>query len=67
MISMGNALNAVIILDRKVAGTWRKVLKKNKIEVSLNPFREFSEAEHNALNSEMERLGKFVGALPVLK
>ena len=66
MISMGNALTAVIILNNKVAGTWKKVLKKNTIEISLNPFRELNEVEQHALKSEVDRYGKFVGTPAIL-
>lgn len=64
MISMGNALTAAIILDGKVAGTWRKALKKNKVEISLNPFRKFNEDEEKAVEAEAHRYGEFVG-IPV--
>ena len=33
MISMGNALTAVIILDGNVAGTWKRVLKKKPLKL----------------------------------
>ncbi len=65
MISMGNALTAVIMLDGKVAGTWKKSLKKNTVEIKLNPFRKFNEDEQKAVESEVERFGKFVG-IPVV-
>lgn len=60
MISMGNALTAVIILDGKVAGTWKKTLKKNTVEIRLIPFRKFSEEERSVVESEARRYGKFV-------
>lgn len=61
MISMGNALTAVIILDGKVAGTWNKALKKSTVEFRLNSFRKMSKEEQKALESEVARYGKFVG------
>ncbi|WP_410507446.1 winged helix DNA-binding domain-containing protein [Methanosarcina hadiensis] len=61
MISMGNALTAVIILDGKLAGTWNKALKKSRVEIRLNPFRELGKDEQEALESEVARYGKFVG------
>lgn len=64
MISMGNALTTVIILNGKVAGTWNKTLKKNTVEIRLNPFRKLDEEEQEVLESEVARYGKFVG-LPV--
>lgn len=61
MISTGNALTAVIILNGRVAGTWNKALKKNTIEIRLSPFRKFNKDEKEALESEAARYGKFVG------
>lgn len=61
MISMGNSLTAVIILDGKVAGTWNKTLKKNKIEIRINPYRKLNKEEQEALEAEISRYGKFVG------
>ncbi|MCM1566425.1 MAG: winged helix DNA-binding domain-containing protein, partial [Dehalobacter sp.] len=61
MISMGNALTAVIILDGKVAGTWNKALKKSRVEIRLSPFRKLGKDEQEALESEVARYGKFVG------
>ncbi|WP_440947357.1 winged helix DNA-binding domain-containing protein [Methanosarcina sp. T3] len=66
MISMGNALTAVIILNGKVAGTWDKTSKKNIIEIRLNPFRKLKKDEQEALESEVARYGKFVGIPAVL-
>ncbi len=66
MISMGNALTAVIVLNGRVSGTWRKVMKKNSVEISLNPFRELGNTEQEALESEVVRYGKFVGIPAVL-
>lgn len=66
MISRGNALTAVIILDGRVAGTWNKTLKKNTVEIWLHPFRKFSADEQEALEAAADRYGKFVGIPSVL-
>lgn len=66
MISMGNALTAVIIINGKVAGTWDKILKKNAVEIRLNPFWKLKKDEQEALESEVARYGKFVGIPAVL-
>ncbi len=66
MISMGNALTAVIILNGKVAGTWNKALKKKIVEIKLSPFRKFNKDEQEALESEVARYAKFVGIPAVL-
>ncbi|MDD5704239.1 MAG: crosslink repair DNA glycosylase YcaQ family protein, partial [Dehalococcoidales bacterium] len=65
MISMGNALTAVIILNGKVAGSWRKSLKKNTIKIKLSPFRKLTEDEQEALMAEIARYSRFTG-IPVV-
>jgi len=66
MIAMGNALTAVIVLNGKVAGTWHKALKKDSVDISLNPFRKLDNGEREALESEVARYGKFVGIPTVI-
>ena len=39
MISRGNALTAVIVLNGRVAGTWKRATKRDSVEIRLNPFR----------------------------
>ena len=63
MISMGNALTSVLILNGKLAGTWKKKSNKNKIEVDLQLFRKLSKTEQDALDSEVTRYRKFIGTL----
>jgi len=66
MISAGNALTSVIILNGKVAGTWNRVLKKSRVEVRLNPFQDLSKDEQEELEAEVVRYGKFIGVPTVL-
>ena len=60
MLSMGNALTAVIIINGKVAGTWKRTLTKNGIAVHLSPFRTLNSVEAEALTAEIDRYGKFL-------
>lgn len=60
MISMGNALLAVIILDGKVLGSWKRVLKKNSVEITLKPFRELKKKEKEAVLEASEKYGAFL-------
>jgi antitoxin component YwqK of YwqJK toxin-antitoxin module len=59
MISMGNALTAVIILDGKVVGTWKRMLKKNGVEIKLNPFNKLSKDKLELVQKAADRYGKF--------
>ena len=55
LISMGNAVTAVIIINGRVAGTWKRALKRETIEIAVNPFRKFDRDEQEAVESEVIR------------
>lgn len=65
MILMGNALTAVIIIDGKVAGTWKREIKKDSVVVMLQTFRKLAGAEKKALSAAATRYGDFIN-LPVM-
>lgn len=66
MISKGNALTAVIVLKGRVAGTWKRVMKSDSVEIKLSPFRELDNDEQEAVELEVARYGKFFGIPPVI-
>jgi hypothetical protein len=61
MIVMGNALTAVILLNGRVAGTWKRAMKKDSVEIRLNPFHALDNDEQEAVESEVARYGRFLG------
>jgi hypothetical protein len=61
MISVGNALTAIIVLDGRVAGSWRKATTHNSVEIRLNPFHPLDDDEKESVEKEVLRCGKFVG------
>lgn len=61
MITMGNALTAVLILNGKVAGTWKRKLKQNTVAVTISPFRTLNNKENEAIEKEVAAFGKFLG------
>jgi hypothetical protein len=66
MIAMGNAMTAVIVIDGKVAGTWRKSTKKDTVEIGLSPFRKLDTDQQEAVDAEVARFGRFVGMPAVI-
>lgn len=60
LLPMGNALTSVLVLDGKVAGTWKRVLKKERVEMRVKPLRELSKAEHQAIKAAANGYGKFL-------
>ena len=57
---MGSALTSVLVLDGKVAGTWRRVFKKGGIEMTISPLRPLSQCEREEVEVEAVRYGKFL-------
>jgi hypothetical protein len=64
LISMGNALTSVLILDGIIAGTWKRVLAKAKVELTVSPFHTPRKAEKEAIRAAASAYGEFLG-LPV--
>jgi hypothetical protein len=65
LLSMGNTLNSVIILDGKVAGTWKRVVKKEGVELTINPLKPLNDREREVMEAEAVRYGRFL-ELPVV-
>ncbi len=60
MASVGNALlTSLIIINGKVEGTWKRVPKKDKVEIKPSAFRKFNKAETRAVNEAVENYRKF--------
>jgi hypothetical protein len=64
MVSLGNAFTSVIVLKGLVVGYWKRNLKKDAVEVTLNVFRKISKGEEALLREVADRYGDFLG-LPV--
>ena len=60
LLSMGNALTSVLIVDGKLAGTWKRAVKKGTVEIVTNPFRQLSKDEYEAVKAEAARYGEFL-------
>ncbi len=55
-----------IVIDGKVAGTWKRTFKKDSVVIAVSPFTSLSEAQSRAIVVAAERYGKFVGLSPVV-
>ncbi len=52
--------NYVIVIDGRVAGTWKRTINKSSAVVELNPFQPWTKAEKQAVDSAMDQYGKFL-------
>jgi len=64
IISQGSALTGVIIFDGKIIGTWKRVIKKNNVEIILAPFEKLDTRQTEALKKAAETYSAFI-RLPV--
>jgi hypothetical protein len=62
--ALDNDLTAIIIVDGRIVGTWKRTLKRGAVVARLSRFAELSAAQHEALSAAVERYGAFLG-LPV--
>jgi hypothetical protein len=62
-ITPGNngVFSPTIVIDGRVAGTWKRTFKKGTVVITLNPFTSLSEAQSQAIAVAARRYGSFVG------
>lgn len=60
LLAMGNALTSVIILDGKIAGTWKRIVKRGCVEIVTSLFKPLRKAERDALKTAAIGYGEFL-------
>ena len=53
-----------IILGGRVAGSWKRLIKRDHVLITLSPFRSFTPDEIASLQAPAEQYGRFVGLPP---
>ena len=61
MVGMGNALAYILILDGKIAGTWKRSLSTGSVYIKVTPFRKLSRADEHAVVEAATRFARFLG------
>ena len=57
--------NHMIVVDGRVAGVWKRTLRKNAVEIELSPFIPLTEVENRAVAMAAHKYGAFLD-LPVV-
>ncbi|MBS1533139.1 MAG: AlkZ family DNA glycosylase [Bacteroidetes bacterium] len=57
----GTLFNNTVIVNGRIAGIWKRELKKDTVTVQVTPFKPFSKAAGSALMSAAKRYAKFLG------
>ena len=62
----GNGIfNPIVVIGGRVRGTWKRTIKRDRVEIVATPFATFTKREQRAIALEAERYGAFLG-LPVV-
>ena len=57
---LGNALQNVILLDGRLAGTWRRLMSDRRVTAELNPLIPLTAADRQAIDRAAEQLARFL-------
>lgn len=61
----GNAVTAVIAIDGRIVGTWRRRMRAKAVTIETRPFERLSREAARAVTAAARRYGQFLG-LPVV-
>ena len=53
--------NPTIVIDGRIQGTWKRLIRKETVDLSLHPFKRLNQAEAHALQRAIQRYGEFLG------
>jgi hypothetical protein len=67
VISSNGIFYPIIVLDGRVAGTWKRTFKKGAVIITLSPFSLLKKKERQAIAAAAERYGAFLGMPAVLE
>jgi hypothetical protein len=65
-VSANGAFSSTIVVDGRIAGTWKRALKPDRVEITMRRFRELSGPERRGLAGDAERYGRFLGRKAVI-
>lgn len=62
LVAMGNALTGVVLVDGAIVGTWKRVQRKQTVNVDISPLRKLLVREKLAVVQTAERFAEFNGS-----
>jgi hypothetical protein len=57
----GTIFNHTVIINGRIAGTWKRSFKKDRVDLDITPFSPLSKVNHAAITSAAKRYTKFLG------
>ena len=64
LVALGNALSYIIVVDGQIVGTWKRMLRKDAVDIEINLFNQPTQAESRAIALAAQRYGDFL-ELPI--
>jgi hypothetical protein len=64
--SRESILTQTILIDGRIAGTWKRTLKKSEVVIDLAPFTMLDQAQSRAVVAAARKYGRFIGLPAVL-
>jgi len=65
-VSANGMFLSTIVINGGIAGMWKRTLKRDRVEISLRPFRPFAAEETTAIVEAATRYGTYLGLPAVL-
>jgi hypothetical protein len=53
-------LPILLTIDARIVGAWKRVIEKDRVLLMLEPFRDLTATEHQALNQAVQRYSSFL-------
>lgn len=66
-VSANGMFSATVVVDGSVAGTWRRTLKSDRVDIVVRPFHKLSSTEIASLTAAADRYGEFKGLPAVVQ
>jgi hypothetical protein len=60
LIAMGNALTSVLVPEGRIAGTWKRVIGKGRVEILASPFEKLRKAQEEAIEAAASSYAAFL-------
>lgn len=60
-VSANGMLSSTAVIDGRVHGTWKRAVKRDRVDIVVRLFRELSAGERRALSYSAERFASFLG------
>ena len=66
-VSANGMFSGTVVVDGRIAGTWKRALKRERVEIAVRAFRSPTAEERAGIDAAAERFGEFVGLAPVVR